>query len=155
MNAAKAYTDQAVHIRWATGSDLTEIGLVMRYAGLKVGTVSLAQLLRDRRVIGNVAEMDGRIVGAVIYSLDPDRLHVHKLAVDPRYQGCGIGRKILNRLKGKLGPRRPRLTLNCRESNLAAQQFYRANRLKAVEIRWGYYTDTGEDAYAFEYRWEG
>jgi ribosomal-protein-alanine N-acetyltransferase len=113
----------------------------------------LLEFNRQRNQIGMIVEIEEEIVGYMLYELRRDSIHLARMGVHPDYRRCGIGRQIIDKLIAKLSSgRRHRLTLDCRESNLAAQLFYRSCGLKAVGIRQGHYADTGEDAYAFEYR---
>lgn len=155
MITTRPRVQPTVSIRWAVDSDIYEMASVLRSAGIRLGSVFLRYLLRQRHVVAQVATCHERIVGVAVYAFDPGRLHVLKLGVDPAYQGSGVGCKLLAVLKAKLSVIRPRLTLHCRETNLDAQFFYRANGLKAVAVLREHYEDTGEDAYVFEYKREG
>jgi [ribosomal protein S18]-alanine N-acetyltransferase len=60
---------------------------------------------------------------------------------------------MLNKLRGKLSDqRRNRILLEVRETNLAAQLFFRDTGFKAVSVLRGYYADSPEDAYLMQYR---
>ena len=50
---------------------------------------------RWRRV--TVAERDGEIVGVIVLEVEDGRLYVDNVAVDPRRQGTGVGRALLER----------------------------------------------------------
>jgi ribosomal-protein-alanine N-acetyltransferase len=56
--------------------------------------------------------------------------------------------KLISKLSSH---RRTRITLAVRETNLAAQLFFRAMEFKAVRVLRGYYEDTGEDAFLMQY----
>ena len=49
--------------------------------------------------------------------------------------------------------RRSRIMLEVRETNLAAQLFFRENGFRAVSVLRSYYADTPEDAYMMQYRY--
>jgi ribosomal-protein-alanine N-acetyltransferase len=49
--------------------------------------------------------------------------------------------------------RRSRIVLEVRETNLAAQLFFRENGFRAVSVLRAYYEDTPEDAYMMQYRY--
>ena len=60
---------------------------------------------------------------------------------------------MVAKLIGKLSQqRRSRILLEVRETNLAAQLFFRANGFKAVSVLREFYDDTPEDAYVMQYR---
>jgi ribosomal protein S18 acetylase RimI-like enzyme len=44
-----------------------------------------------------VAEADGSVVGVLEVTLEPDHALIHNVAVDPAYQGRGMGRLLLER----------------------------------------------------------
>ena len=59
-----------------------------------------------------------------------------------------------HKLIGKLSQqRRIRITLEVRETNLAAQLFFRSRGFRAVSVLRSFYDDTPEDAYLMQYRY--
>ena len=68
-----------------------------------------------------------------------------------------VGRQMVEKLVGKLSvQRRNRISLEVRETNLAAQLFFRSLGFVATGVLRDHYDDTTEDAYslAFRYGWE-
>ena len=62
---------------------------------------------------------------------------------------------MINKLVGKLSQqRRNRIVLEIRETNLAAQLFFRNSDFRAVSVLRDYYDDTTEDAYVMQYRYK-
>ncbi len=62
---------------------------------------------------------------------------------------------MINKLVGKLSQqRRNRVVLEIRETNLAAQLFFRNSDFMAVSVLRDYYDDTTEDAYVMQYRYK-
>lgn len=90
---------------------------------------------------------EGRVVGYFVAWQVEDELHLGNLAVAPGLQGQGIGQRLLDRLLDE-GRRdgRSLVTLEVRESNLAAQRLYLRNGFKPVALRRRYYPDNHEDA---------
>jgi ribosomal-protein-alanine N-acetyltransferase len=82
-----------------------------------------------------------------------DEMHIHNLAVDPKQQGLGLGRRLLE-LSLAVGARRgaERALLEVRQSNWAAQRLYRSLGFQGVAVRRGYYTHPAEDALILEKR---
>ncbi len=108
-----------------------------------------------RECIGMVAERCEHVVGYMMYQLHRQRLHLLSFAVHPDHRRLGIGRAMMERLIAKLSyQRRNRIVVEVRETNLAAQLFFRELGFRAVDILRDYYTsDTGkEDAYLMIYR---
>lgn|GEM_PF-1141898 len=52
-----------------------------------------------------VAEVDGKVVGAVVSTYDVQFSHVHHLAVHPDYQNRGIGSLLLSEIERRLKAR--------------------------------------------------
>ena len=113
--------------------------------------------LRQRNCIGMVAKLpDEQIIGYMVYLLEPKRLDVLSLAVDPAFQRRGVGRAMIEKLMGKLSEqRRNRLTVMVRESNLNAQLFCRAVGMQCKEIVREAYSANDEDGYLFTKRVRG
>jgi [ribosomal protein S18]-alanine N-acetyltransferase len=95
---------------------------------------------------------DDMLVGFAIYELHKHRLHLLSMAVDPRYRRRGVGSATVQKLACKLEyDRRRRITLEVRETNLAAQLFFRSCGFVATSIVREYWSETNEDAYLMEY----
>ncbi|MBN2021793.1 MAG: ribosomal protein S18-alanine N-acetyltransferase [Pirellulales bacterium] len=110
--------------------------------------------LRQRNCIGMVAEQDVGIAGFMVYELSKTRLHVLNFAVAPRLRRQGVGGQMITKLIGKLSSqRRTRIVLEVRETNLAAQLFFRACGFRAISVLRNFYEDTPEDAYLMQYRY--
>ena len=87
------------------------------------------------------------IVGYAGLWLMTDEAHITTIAVDPEYQGYGIGELLLLGLMDRakqIGARW--LTLEVRVSNHVAQALYRKYTFKDMGVRRRYYSDNGEDA---------
>lgn len=87
------------------------------------------------------------IVGFAGLMLIDDEAHVNNIAVDPRWQGRGVGTLILldmTRVALELGSRH--VTLEVRVGNESALALYRRFGMAPVGIRPNYYPETGEDA---------
>ena len=144
-----------VHIRWMIRRDMREVlaieGENFEFPWLEDDFV---RCLRQRNCIGMVAEHEDRVVGSMIYELQKTRIHVLNFAVADDYQRRGVGSQMLAKLVAKLSTqRRSRIVLEVRETNLAAQLFFRENGFRAVSVLRSYYSDTPEDAYLMQYRY--
>lgn len=108
--------------------------------------------LRQRNCIGLVYENREIVQGFVIYELLKSQLHVLNFAVHPLYRNQGIGQQMVEKLINKLSQqRRQEITLEIRETNLAAQLFFSRMEFKAETVLRRHYDDTDEDAYQFVY----
>lgn len=142
-----------VHIRWMIRRDLHEVLEIERDCFPNPWSQDdFIRCLRQRNCIGMVAEHKGRIAGFVMYELHNTRLRLLNIAVGWGYQRNGVGRAMIDKLKGKLSfQRRTSILVSVREGNLDAQLFFKAMGFVCVSIAPGDYEDSGEDAYLFRY----
>jgi ribosomal-protein-alanine N-acetyltransferase len=76
-----------------------------------------------------------------------EEAHITILAIDPDYQGKGLGQALLFQLLVSAWKRKlERATLEVKVSNQPAINLYKKFGFKEAGIRKGYYQDTGEDA---------
>ena len=143
-----------VHIRWMIRRDMPEV-LAIEGQSFEFpwSEEDFVRCLRQRNCIGMVAEHAEKVVGFMIYELHKTKLHVLNFAVAPEWRRVGIGTQMVHKLVGKLSShRRTKITLAVRESNLAAQLFFRTQAFQATRVLRGYYEDSGEDAYLMHYK---
>jgi ribosomal-protein-alanine N-acetyltransferase len=96
-----------------------------------------------------LAEIEGKIVGYVLFWLLPQEVDIHNIAVRSEYRRRGVGRILLKQvLTAAQSHRCARVTLEVRKSNTAAQRLYQSAGFVTTGIRKGYYSDNGEDALA-------
>ena len=144
-----------VHIRWMIRRDMADV-LQIESSNFEFpwDDEDFIRCLRQRNCIGMVAEHEDRVVGFMIYELHKARIHVLNFAVAPSYQRLGVGSQMVAKLIAKLSAqRRTRVLLEIRETNLAAQLFFRENGFRAISVLHKYYEDTPEDAYLMQYRY--
>jgi [ribosomal protein S18]-alanine N-acetyltransferase len=96
-----------------------------------------------------LAELDGRIVGYVLFWLLPGAVDIHNIAVHANFRRRGIARALLDRVVIEAKRQSDlRVLLEVRRSNLPAQKLYESMGFMTTTIRKGYYSDDGEDALA-------
>ena len=147
--------DVCVHIRWMIRRDMPEV-LSIENSGFEFpwSEEDFIRCLRQRNCIGMVAEYDERVVGFMINELHKNRLHVLNFAVQSDFRRRGVGQQMIGKLISKLShQRRSRIMLEVRETNLAAQLFFREAGFRAVSVLRDFYDDTVEDAYLMEYNY--
>lgn len=145
----------SVHIRWHIRRDMAET-LAIESESFEFPWLEedFIRCLRQRATIGMVAEYENRVAGYMFYELAKTRIHVLNFAVAREYRRRGVGTQMVSKLIGKLSDqRRTRIVLEVRETNLAAQQFFRSCGFRATSILPDHYEDTPEDAYLMQYRW--
>src|SRR4051794_21576805 len=143
-----------VHIRWMIRRDMPEVLQIEQESfEFAWSEEDFLRCLRQRNCIGMVAEQGERVVGFMIYELHKAKLHILNFAVHPSCRRHGVGGQMVGKLVSKLSShRRTRITLEVRETNLAAQLFFRAQGFKAVRVLRMFYEDSGEDAFLMQYR---
>ena len=144
-----------VHIRWMIRRDMPEV-LAIESSSFEFpwSEEDFIRCLRQRNCIGMVAEQDERVLGFMIYELHKSRLHIINFSVHDDFRRRGVGSQMTNKLVGKLShQRRDRISLEVRETNLAAQLFFRSNGFRAVSVLRDFYEDTTEDAYMMQYQY--
>ena len=71
----------------------------------------------------------------------------------PDFQGMGLGRQLVERLKEKLTPdRRHEISLVIRETNVGAQLCFKALGFRAVKIKDNFYQGLDEQAYVMSFK---
>jgi ribosomal-protein-alanine N-acetyltransferase len=143
------------HIRWMIRRDLADVLQIEAEAfEFPWSEDEFVRCLRQRNCIGMVAEFEDRVVGYMIYELHKNRLHILNFAVSAAFRRRGVGLRMASKLVAKLtSQRRSRILLEVRETNLAAQLFFRKQGFRAVSVLRDYYEDTTEDAYVMQYRY--
>jgi len=146
-----------VHIRWMIRRDMPEVIHTEQTSFEYSWTEEdFLRCLRQRNCIGMVAEQGEKVVGFMIYELHKSKLHILNFAVQLGQRRCGIGTQMVAKLVSKLSShRRTRITLEVRETNLAAQLFFRSQGFRAVRVLRSYYEDSGEDAFLMQYQLPG
>jgi ribosomal-protein-alanine N-acetyltransferase len=155
MSTSRTEKEQVrVHIRWMIRRDMPEV-LQTEHASFDFAWTEedFLRCLRQRNCIGMVAEMGEKVIGFMIYELHKAKLHILNFAVHPAHRRAGVGAQMVTKLISKLSShRRTKITLEVRETNLAAQLFFRSQGFRAVRVLRGYYEDSGEDAFLMQYQ---
>lgn len=147
----------SVQIRWMIRRDMAEVLHIERDSFEYHWTEEdFLSCLRQRNCIGMVAERDGHVVGFMIYELHKTRLHILNFAVSPGYRRTAVGAQMVEKLINKLSQqRRHEISLEVRETNLAAQLFFQEQGFRAVCVLRHHYHDSSEDAYVMQFRLDG
>jgi ribosomal-protein-alanine N-acetyltransferase len=142
-----------IHVRWMIRRDMAEVVGIEREAfEFPWSDEDFTRCLRQRNCIGMVAELADSVVAFMIYELHRSRLHMLNFAVLRSHRRLGIGTQMMDKLIGRLSPeRRARIVLEVRETNLAAQLFFRGLGFRAVSVLKDFYQDSTEDAYLMQF----
>lgn len=96
-----------------------------------------------------LVEMDGKIIGYVLFWVLPGAIDVHNIAVHVDYRRRGIAGLLLRKVVTEARHHSiVRVLLEVRKSNTPAQKLYEKTGFLTTGIRKGYYSDNGEDALA-------
>ncbi len=154
MLATAQKSGVCVKVSWMLQRDMPEVLAIERQNfEFPWSEDDFIRTLRWRNCLGLTAEHEDKIAGFTIYELCKDRIHILNIAVRPSYQRQGVGSQIISKLISKLSAqRRPLIVSEVRETNLAAQLFFRKCGFRAISVLRGCYQDTQEDAYVMEYR---
>ncbi len=94
-----------------------------------------------------LVQLEGRIVGYILFWLLPGEIDIHNVAVHPEFRRRGLGRRLLEQVIAEArGRASSRITLEVRKSNLPAQKLYESMGFAYNGVRKNYYSDDGEDA---------
>lgn len=156
MNTFAKLSPYQIHIRWMIRRDFDSVLRIENESfPLPWGEEDFIRCLRNRNVIGMVADVGEQVAGFNIYELHRNRLHILNFAVDPAFRRRGVGAAMVSKLVNKLSPqRRNRIMLEIRETNLDAQLFFRGLGFRAVSLLRDFYEDSTEDAYLMQYRYQ-
>jgi [ribosomal protein S18]-alanine N-acetyltransferase len=146
--------ESCVQLRWMSPNDMPEVMTIERACfEFPWSEIEFLHSLQIQSTVCVVAELDGRVVGFMVYELSRKQIQLLNFATAPAYRRRGVGAKMAARLLGKLAIKdRTRISLEVRETNLTAQLFFRSLGFLATKILHNYYDDTPEDAYLMQYR---
>ena len=141
---------ESIEFRPMTIADLDEVMIIERTSyRFPWSTGFFLQELQVACARSILAEVDGRIVGFVLYWLLPGALDIHNIAVHVDFRHQGIARLLLGRVLSQAKAQSAtRVMLEVRKSNLPAQKLYESVGFSITGIRKGYYSDDSEDALA-------
>lgn len=112
--------------------------------------------LRERNVIGCVAEVDRKVVGFMLYELHKKELRVLTFAMHPVHRNRGVGSQMVQRLIDKLKQQhRTEITTTIRETNVKAQLFFASKEFICIQSLKHCYHETDEDGLLMRYVMEG
>lgn len=125
-------------IRSITDKDLFEVNKLLQIFNVNYSDETYNKDFRNILVY----EESNKIIGVLSYLLIYDRVEIEYIVVDNEYKRKGIGSKLLNsiNLNGIKN-----ITLEVRESNKEAIDFYKNNGFDIVTVRKNYYNN--EDGY--------
>ena len=124
-------------IRKLQVKDLEEVNVLLSNFNYKLTETDLNKVFFNCLV-----NVDAKINGIIVYNLLYDRIEIEYIIVSEVYRKKGIGSKLLLEIEKE---NINNITLEVRESNMAAINFYKKNGYKIEAIRKNYYGN--EDGY--------
>lgn len=117
--------------------------------------------IKSASVFGNACDVDGILVGYMIFEVYDAHVEIMNLAIESPYRRLGLATAMIQGLKDPMKINlkkrkkkgidvRDKLKVFLDEGSLSAQLFYRDCGFLAVKVHRGY-CDNGSDAYEMEY----
>ena len=120
-------------IRESEYKDIQETNSLLSYFNYKLNEDSFTNVFLKVLVYEDIV-----IKGVLVYEYFYDRIEIDYIIVNNNYRNNGIATKLLNFIENKYNNIR-NITLEVRESNYEAINFYLKNGFKKVTIRKNYY----------------
>ena len=129
---------QAIHLRNMQHTDINAVCAIEQQVQFHPWT---ATQFADsvERYQSTVVEQDGKILGFCIMQKVLDEANLLLMAIDPKYQGQGLGTTMLNDAITRLGSACVQIFLEVRESNLSAIALYEKVGFHQIDLRKNYY----------------
>lgn len=118
-------------------NDLEEANVLLSDFNYKLTEADFSKVF-----LNSLVSVDNKINGIIVYNLFYDRIEIEYIIVPEEYRTKGIGSKLLLELEKE---NINNITLEVRESNITAINFYKKNGYKIEAIRKNYYGN--EDGY--------
>ena len=149
LTPSSAGTPEPMEIVPMTASDISDVLRIERasFSTTWPSDAFFNELTTNKLAHYFVGRIDAKVVAyGGIWVIFEDS-HVTTIAVDPTYRGKKYGEVMLLKLIDEAIARGAAwMTLEVRESNVAAQQLYRKYGFTTVTTRKGYYSDNNENA---------
>ncbi len=96
---------------------------------------------------GFVIELEGVVIGYLVYMFIHDEMELMTIAVNVPFRGKGYAREMVKTMISVAkGQGVASIFLEVRPSNAPAQKLYRSFGFHEISVRKGYYKDNNEDA---------
>ncbi|MGI9289284.1 MAG: GNAT family N-acetyltransferase [Pseudomonadales bacterium] len=135
----------SVPIKLATVKDAEEIACMSRDyieegLGWSWNTQRVLRYIREPEVVVAVAKAERELQGFAIMQFGEDNAHLNLLAVRTRYRRRGLGKRLLRWLEATaITAGTFKISLELRETNRSAHQFYQRLGYRPIKRIAGYY----------------
>ena len=144
--------DEEIKIRSMRKEDIPEVSEIekLSFPSPWSSNIFSSELEKGSFAFYHVLEYRDRLVGYGGYWRIKNEAHLVTFAIHPSFRRRGLGAKLLEQLlKDAQDQSLDTITLEVRDSNLAAQRFYERFGFKKIAVRPHYYSDTDEDAIVY------
>ena len=144
--------DEAIKIRAMRKEDIPEVSEIenLSFPSPWSSNIFFSELEKESFAFYHVLEYRDRLVGYGGYWKIKNEAHLVTFAIHPSFRRMDLGTKLLEHLlKNAQDQSLDTITLEVRDSNLAAQRFYERFGFKKIAVRACYYSDTEEDAIVY------
>lgn len=144
--------DEAIKIRAMRKEDIPEVSEIenLSFPSPWSSNIFFSELEKESFAFYDVLEYRDRLVGYGGYWKIKNEAHLVTFAIHPSFRRMDLGTKLLEHLlKNAQDQSLDTITLEVRDSNLAAQRFYQRFGFKKIAVRACYYSDTEEDAIVY------
>jgi len=96
---------------------------------------ALTEMLAEPQMVGWVLERGHEILGYYVFQVCSDHFFLERLAIDPQHQRNGFGTLLIDLLKDRIKPGRPRNSIRVYvdEYDLNSQLFFQAQDFLAID----------------------
>ena len=122
------------NVRWMIRADFDSVCRIQNDCELPMSNDELREFMSKSTCICNVAEVDGDIVGYVLYEITSFHIDILSFAVQSDFRRGGIARGLISSLLAKLSERRSSITTSVPDSALPAQMLLKSLGFKAVAV---------------------
>jgi len=123
----KIETGPSIYSRWMIRRDMHDVLAIARSTPAGWIEADFSTALRQRNVIGMVAEYETQVCGYMVYGLCKTEIALLDLAVRADDRRLGVGTLLVDKLKRKLTrQRRRRITIEVPLANLDGLRFLQA-----------------------------
>lgn len=140
-------------IRWLRQSDLEQIVAIEEQTFPYPWELQDFEIcLRKKTTFGVVQTLDEKIISYMIFQCTSKSYNILSIAVDPKHQRCGNGRKLIEYVKNKIrasteGPKN-QIVLIVSDQNLTCHNFLKSLSFVATKVNKDYF-GPDHDAYHF------
>jgi ribosomal protein S18 acetylase RimI-like enzyme len=115
------------HIRWMIRRDMYDVMAIEKELPKPLAEEEIIALLRERNIIGMVIDVNGEVVGYILYEMLPREIRICHLAVRVADRRLGFGTGLIGKLITKISKnRRDSIVAHIPEDGFELMAFFRS-----------------------------